>query len=193
MARVEVQAEIGGTGALDQPQHALTGADPAIGMRLDRDLETRGGGNLASPGKTLDHGFIFTRPIPLRFERRAPLLRDRPLQDRLDLGLKRIGRHAGDDRRADRCCDIHAALVAFEINRRYGSACDTAEGQIEEEVGEHQPLSVSNLLQLADGFGCVIAQHVHRPGGEFKALAARRGEPPQRRLIWRVPIESPNR
>jgi len=82
----------------------------------------------------------------LRLHGRTPFLRDRALQDRLDLGLKRIGRHAGDDGRADFGCDIHSTPVAIEIDGRHGGIRGSAERQIEEEVGEHQALTLRDLL-----------------------------------------------
>ena len=163
-------------------------------MRLDRHADPGLRRDLACPGEAVDHDLIFCRPVPFRLDACRPFLRDRPLQDRPDLGFERIGRHAGDDGRADLGNDVDAAPERIEIDTRRRRTRLARERQIVEEIRERETLAVGQRLQLADLLRrIVVRQHAGRPCRQLEALAAGAGEPQQRPVEGRVPGEGPDR
>ena len=162
-------------------------------MRLDGDAQAKFGGGLAGAGKTVDHDLVFACPIPLRLDLCRPFLRGRPLQDRPDLRIERIGRHRGDDRRAERCDHVEAVAKCIDVGDRGRGAGGVTERHVAEDVGEGQPLAVGYALQLPDLVRRVVCQRLGRPDRQLEPLAARASKPLERLLVGRVPVEGPDR
>src|SRR5580704_16869742 len=100
--------------------------------------------------------------------------------------------HRSDDGGAESRNNVGGLLEGVEVHLRPGRLRLVGEGQVEEEIGEPEPVAVGNALEAGYRFRRVVAQHVDRPSGQFKAKTTSAREPPQRVLEGRIPVECPN-